>query len=394
MLHSYSFKNFLSFNAETEVSFRLTKAVPESHLSAECPTGQRLTKVIAVIGPNGSGKTNLLKPLSFLGWFIRYSFQSDPKEKIPIDPHFFNENSPIEFSVEFDGEGKLWRYELVLTPERVLSESLHVKTSHLFSYIFVREWMSDSQSYRIKQQNFDFNQREAEKVRENASLISTAAQYQVPLASRFASLIFVTNVSYSGRRHSDMKDVMSAARFFSENESARERVSDLLSTWDFGLSEVRVKMLEVANEKGEVQKVPVPFGVHRHGEREKELLFIQESSGTQSAYVLLRNLLPALESGGLVAIDELEADLHPHMLMPILDLFFSPATNPRNAQIIFTCHSVEVLNLLHKSQVMLVQKNETCCSEAWRLDSVRGVRNDDNLYAKYMAGAYDAIPNV
>jgi hypothetical protein len=33
-------------------------------------------------------------------------------------------------------------------------------------------------------------------------------------------------------------------------------------------------------------------------------------------------------------------------------------------------------------------------SEAWRLDQVAGIRADDNLYAKYMAGALEAIPNV
>jgi hypothetical protein len=82
------------------------------------------------------------------------------------------------------------------------------------------------------------------------------------------------------------------------------------------------------------------------------------------------------------------------MLHPILDLFFSPKTNPKNAQVIFTCHSVEVLSLLHKSQVILVEKNQECVSDAWRLDSVKGVRADDNLYAKYMAGAYGAIPQV
>jgi AAA15 family ATPase/GTPase len=93
-------------------------------------------------------------------------------------------------------------------------------------------------------------------------------------------------------------------------------------------------------------------------------------------------------------IDELEADLHPHLLGPILDLFFSNHTNPYNAQLIFTCHSLEILSLMHKSQVVLVEKDENCQSEAWRLDEVKGVRSDDNLYAKYMAGAYGAVPEL
>jgi AAA15 family ATPase/GTPase len=123
-------------------------------------------------------------------------------------------------------------------------------------------------------------------------------------------------------------------------------------------------------------------------------MFLHESSGTQGAFILLSRILPALHQGGLVIIDELEADLHPHMLTPILDLFFSTKTNPHNAQIIFTCHAIEVLSLLHKAQVVLVEKDHNCESDAWRLDSVKGVRADDNLYAKYMAGAYGAIPQL
>lgn len=101
-----------------------------------------------------------------------------------------------------------------------------------------------------------------------------------------------------------------------------------------------------------------------------------------------------LKSGGVAVIDELESDLHPHMLAPILELFMSQASNPHNAQLLFTCHASEVLTLLNKSQLMLVEKDADCARQAWRLDSVGGVRNDDNLYAKYMAGTYGAIPQV
>ena len=108
--------------------------------------------------------------------------------------------------------------------------------------------------------------------------------------------------------------------------------------------------------------------------------------------MLLSRLLQTLEFGGLAVIDEFENDLHPHMLEPILDLFANPSTNPHQAQLLFTCHAIEVLNLVHKSQVMLVQKDEDCESTASRLDAVEGIRSDDNFYAKYMAGAYGAVP--
>jgi AAA15 family ATPase/GTPase len=57
------------------------------------------------------------------------------------------------------------------------------------------------------------------------------------------------------------------------------------------------------------------------------LSLLQESSGTQGALLLLSKLLPVLEYGGMAVIDELEADLHPHMLEPILELFFNKRTN-------------------------------------------------------------------
>ncbi len=82
------------------------------------------------------------------------------------------------------------------------------------------------------------------------------------------------------------------------------------------------------------------------------------------------------------------------MLEPILDLFANPASNPHGGQLLFTCHAMEVLNIIHKSQVMLVEKNTNNESNAWRLDSVEGIRGDDNFYAKYMAGAYGAVPQL
>ena len=87
MLHRYAFSNFQSFRDRTEVSWLLDGKVPEAVWSHAAGSGERLSTVMAVIGPNASGKTALLKPILFLEWFIRHSFAADPAQDLPYAPH-------------------------------------------------------------------------------------------------------------------------------------------------------------------------------------------------------------------------------------------------------------------------------------------------------------------
>ena len=397
MLHRYRFKNFFSFAEETEVSFQLNRQVPDSDLVFLSPSGVRLSKAVAAIGPNASGKTNVLKSLVFLGRFVSYSFTSGkPEDAIPVQAHFFSDSEDSEFEIEFEVNGQQYRYWLVVNPERVVHESLHLKTSKYFSFIFRRDWHEPSSAYDIRQQKFGFAAGEAKKVRRNASLIATAAQYNVPLAKELADYFsrFHSNVSYSGQNDFEARDVFEAADFFIDRPTLRIQMSEILSSLDLGLDEVIIESRPVlGSEAGKKGKYNIPFGVHRLGRRKLELPFCYESSGTQEVFVLLEKILPALEQGGVVIIDEMEADLHPDMITAILDLFIDPERNPHNAQVIFTCHAHEILNDLQKEQVILIEKDTNGFSEAWRLGDMRGVRRDDNLYAKYRAGAYGAVPN-
>lgn len=394
MLRAFTLQNFQSFREPVRVSLELNGHAPADDRSFPAPSGARLSKAIAVIGANASGKTTLLKSLVFVDWFVKHSFHAKPDEPIPLTPHFSAANEASTFEVEFELEGREWKYRLVASQARVYHESLHAKHSRAFSYVFTREWNPQTRGYTIKQQQFGLLQKEAEKVRENASLISTAAQYQVDVALRLVSTNVMSNLHGLGRQSMDHQQVLQASQFYASHEPIRSQMASLLRQWDLGLADVRLEKRSVTRESGVTEEIHVPLGIHRVGDQEHPLVLLQESSGTQGAFILLARILPALKDGGLVLIDELEADLHPHMLTPILDLFFSPKTNPHNAQIIFTSHSMEVLSLLHKAQVMLVEKDEHCESDAWRLDSVKGVRADDNLYAKYMAGAYGAIPQL
>ena len=394
MLHSIKIKNFQSFRDECHISMEMSDHAPKDNRSFSTVTGKKLTKVMAVIGPNASGKTAFIKSVAFLDWFIKESFQNKVDAPIPLMPYFSSKEKPSYFEIEFQMNEKEWKYVLEADEHRVYSEALYCKQSRAFSYLFTRNWDVQNKEYIIKQKQFGLLQKEAEKVRENASLIATAAQYEVPIALQMVSALVLSNVNLFGRQHFDDQQILGASALYAAHDDICGQMNSLLCGWDLGLSGVRVEEQLFTTDSGKEDHLFIPFGLHRVGDVDHKLLFKQESSGTQGAYLLLSRVLPVLKNGGLAIIDELEADLHPHMLNPILDLFFSPKTNPKNAQIIFTCHSVEVLSLLHKSQVVLVEKNSDCISDAWRLDSIKGVRADDNLYAKYMAGAYGAIPQI
>lgn len=393
-IHSLTIENFQSIHEPVTVSLKQSKHAPDDHRTWTTSEGTRLTKTLAVLGANGSGKTTIIKSLAFLHWFMAYSFQLQHDAHIPVTPHFCAPQEPTTLEIEFSEDDRLYRYRVSLTTERVYQESLHMRQQRTFAYVFTRIWNPGTAQYDIKQQNFGLTQKEATKVRPNASLISTAAQFDVALARQFTQLHISANVNVMGRQGIDHSRLFDVANIYANDDMLRQRMANILSSWDMGLSDVRIEKRQVTQPDGQTQDLLIPVGIHIINGKDYPLLMVNESSGTQGAFVLLSHILPVLTYGGVALLDEMEADLHPHMLTPILDLFFSPKTNPHGAQLIFTSHSIEVLSQLHKGQVLLVEKDTACNTHAWRLDSMKGVRADDNLYAKYMAGAYGGVPQL
>lgn len=395
MLISYALSNFNSFVERTEVSLILNQRDTVHGWDRLSPSGERLTTAVAVMGANGAGKTSLIKAMVFLSDFVRFSFGADPKAEIPYVPHFATRDAPSEFEVEADDDqGVRWRYVLRTTPQRVVHEALYRKGERM-RHVFVRDWDEATQAYRVKQQDFGLAPSEAVKVRPNVSLISWAQQYGVEMASHVAGFIVMSNLLYVGRERLEDGTVLQAAEYFSKHEALQAQMRQLISGWDLGLSDVRLRSYESspADHGGEAKLTWLPWGVHSARGVTFELPFGMESSGTQTALLLLWRLLPALAHGGIALIDELESDLHPHMIEPILQLFDSWDTNPHGAQIIFTSQSPEVLKVLQRAQVMFVEKAD-CESAAYRGDEIEGLTSAQNLYGKYMAGALGAVPHI
>ena len=388
MIYRYRFSNCWSFDKETEVSFLLNRHTPEINSTFTTPRGTRLSKLMAVNGANGAGKTNALLPLSFLSWFIADSFSGDRHAHLAINNHFFSGKADSELEVEFEHDGAVYRYKLIINTVQVKHESLHRKTDRAFSYLFHRD-MTEPGEYKIKQKNFGLPQTQAQWVRHNASLISTAAQYGVPLALEITK--YFERINVNTNLVSPKAAVLDSADFFHQYPQFQTEMSDFMRQVDLGLAGVEITVVHNAKEDGSSEIWPL--GIHRKGRKEIRLPFLGESQGTQTMFVLLRHILPVLEEGGMLILDELDEGLHPDMVMAVLDLFTDTDSNPHNAQVIFTSYTPDVMDTLLKEQMLLVEKYQNE-SEAWRLDDIQGIRRDDNYYGKYRAGAYGGIPNI
>jgi uncharacterized protein len=408
VLHSIKFNNFCSFSDEAEIDLTINEKVPESDwFGFSSNNNSRVSKVLAFIGPNASGKTSALKAIAFLQWLLTDSFQQMKGENdtIPLDQFEFTkeDKSPTYIQIQYDCKGVDYRYEIKLIPERILFEAIYKKEDSRFNYLVKREWIEDEKRYFVKQQDgFGLEIKVAQNIlRQNVSLIAAGEALNNSLLKELVEFWreMATNVNRKGKTWVTLavtdSSLSNAASSYKKEEQRFNLAKKILKNMDLGLSDIELEPIKVQKESSqELKDVILPIGIHKIQDSTFQLALNLESSGTKNLFVLLNKLLPVLEKGSLAVIDELEADLHPHMIPVILRLFAQKNTNSKNAQLLFTCHSIEVLKLLEKEQVVLVEKNKEGRSSLFRLDDIKSIRRNENLYAKYNAGAYGAIPNL
>ena len=189
MIHLLAVRNFASFQEETLVEFTVgPKAGDREIFLPSTQPNVRVNAVTGVFGANASGKTNLLKAIAFLRYFILASASDQPDKEIPIEPFVFvpeeqGESNPIVFGLEFEFEGDLYRYDLELTSKRVLFESLHKKEAR-YRYLFERRWDALNGKYDFKFQDIGPSRQIA--LRENASFLASAVLQQHEFAQKIS----------------------------------------------------------------------------------------------------------------------------------------------------------------------------------------------------------------
>jgi hypothetical protein len=311
-------------------------------------------------------------------------------------------NKPIELSVNFEISGDIYTYSFILDEKKIISEELRVKNrvnqKETSKKIFSRRWNNKNANYELDDKRFNLPKGFENSMRPNASIVSVAVRFNHKKSQEIFDYWqkVETNVAEAGwigdylvadpmRQLGEVLDFYSA----NQNETIKKEAEKLLSRFDLGLESFNIQ-----KEKSENEVTLSANAIHSISGKKYNLNLKYESSGTKQLFVLLKSILLALANGSVVVLDEFDVNLHPEMILSLLELFIQPETNPYNAQLLFSTHSHRILSKLDKYQIILAEKDEKGKSESWRLDDMSGVRADDNYYAKYIAGAYGAVPKL
>ena len=118
-----------------------------------------------------------------------------------------------------------------------------------------------------------------------------------------------------------------------------------------------------------------------------------ESAGTRRLLVVLGLAFRALDEGAPIFIDELSANLHTHASEAVLELFCSPETNPKGAQLVATTHDTNLMNspALRRDQLWFTSKDTSGATQLNPLTDIR-TRRGDNFEKGYLQGRFGAVP--
>ena len=394
MLCQFTVKNYKSIR--DEVTFDMQVAAISEHEDKVIRDidGEEFLPVSALYGPNGGGKSNVLKALQTLvGKVLRPLYASTNnadilmfRKNVNIEPFKFteeNKNAPTEFEIFFRTKLAEYRYQLYVKKEKVVYESLdRVKLStKRRSALFER----DNNNIELK-----------------GDFTKLTASDELSETLPFLSYLGIT---------------------YSKNEVVR----DVLEWFDQGIdflnygNPIQELVVAVANTKNikqlmlqmiqEMDLNIVDFRVEEEGNRldvytkhfvdgyEEELDLEEESSGTKKLFGLLPFIATSLIEGNVLVIDELDAKIHPILLKHIINMFTDLSVNKNNAQLIFTSHDLSTMNseVFRRDEIWFVAKGNAENSELYSLvefknDKGESVRKDAKFGKQYLEGKYGADP--
>jgi hypothetical protein len=427
MLLEFKVSNYRSIGEEQALSL-VPAAKQKDHLQNILNKGRyQALNAIAFYGPNGGGKSNVLKAMSLLDRLVHVSARASSTTPLPYDPFLLREGfgeKPTSFEISFVMEENRYRYGLEFNMTEIKKEWLFRKSLGREVSLFEREGeiIDVSSGFYGSKKTIDAA---IEATRTNALFLSTCDILNVDEAKSIMHW-FKYFIKIDGLNTEN--DVQTFS--LSENSKYKDKIRQYLSNIGVGLFDI-----EVDAKDFEESQLPDSLDENLRSQLTRRLMgsksyqvnaqhktyksdgtlsekFVnwdftdRESAGTQKAFKLSGPILWTLSNGGVLIIDEIESALHPIMTLATIELFLNKASNPNNSQLIFATHDTNLLSYsnLRRDQIYFAEKNNWESTEIYSLSDFvyfgekngefksEKERPDTDKERRYFEGRYGAIP--
>lgn len=394
MLIQFSVENYLSIKDKVVLSLLASKDTEHSeHLIID--GNKNYLKSSVIYGANASGKSNVLNAFWFMVNYVLTSHNQQVHKSIDRTPFKFDRETPAlpsSFEVIFTANSIRYAYGFSVTDKAVTDEYLYYYPNGRQALIFERK---DTTDFRF---TVDVDEQNTLKERTSANklYLSVASNWSyskvIPVLEWFASCQIITKHSVAdayGLEAEQLKD-----------DDYRRVIASMLRVADLGIQALQIRDTDpLSTLRNDVfTNIEAVHTVQDTAGNafSYTLNMTEESDGTNSYFKLIGIVKKALDQGTLLVADEMDAHLHPLLTKHLVSLFNSAEFNPNGAQLVFTSHNTNLLDLdvLRRDQIWFTEKDEqTAATDLFSLYDF-SIRKDAKVEKGYLIGRYGAIPFI
>lgn len=420
MLKELTIENYRSFDKPQVFSM---EACPENQVSEfddhiVSINQNRLLKISSIYGPNGGGKSNLLKaitlPLSIVrqngdGLPFRAFFDAEHFEKAAqYETFIYSKNKICKGTVFFvNNDFEIgYHFEISFTPFRE------------------DRFEGESEIIQIHQESVSFRKANEKDFtllfeRGDSGIVKSAFFQNVDLIkntiplSPYVSFVRYISVTYRGDEKTMVRPefgVMSS--LYSEINSLRTFSSELHyilpeNLVRTALAQKKTQIIKALNAAG----IAVKDLITKNVGGQKRILFVRtgedgndyslpstfESNGTKKLLAFLITLVSIPKNVVLLA-DDFDSQLHPKLIQAIMSIFTDPQSQ---RQLIFNSH--DLLNMTNENfrrdEIWFACRGDDYATTLFPLSSIidyqgKPVRKDAKYYKQYLEDRYGADPFI
>ena len=416
MLVAFEVKNFQSIRDAAALSMAATRdggLADANTFDSGAAALPRLLRSAAVYGPNGSGKTCLVRALRAMREIVLHSAKDLQRdEPLPVVPFLLDARSrhrPSGFEATFVRDGVRYQYGFAAAPARVTAERLLA-----FPKGRPQRWIDRKYNPKTGADDWGAMGKLAgterakglwrRATRDNALFLSTAVQLNNeqlrPVYEWFSDTLTVCGLD--GR-----PSPLPSQALCGQSEAGTAAVLAFLKTAGIDVDDIALEGGEDPDADGSPafpgggrwpRSSGMPkarFAYRLDGGTLQQLEWAREADGARELFAYAAPVLRALREGSVLVVDELRSHLHPLLVRFLAELFQSPETGFSKAQLVFTTHDTSLLNrrLFRRDQIWFCERKKRS-TQLLRLTDFSPRKDEENFERRYLSGRYGALPYV